>query len=193
MAFPTSPTEGDFHTENNINFVYLDGKWSTVIDGTGVPSFETEGATGPQGATGLQGATGPAGASETQQSSSSSSSGASNPTINADEVSIIGDMVFANIDREDQYFGVGDLAGSWVMTNLPAPNSTTASVAVTLGRLDNWNSTYTGMVYARATYSGSGTIWTMSIHDDSGNRLDSDSGSNNFTLRLAYSFHYRKA
>lgn len=61
MSFPTSPSEGDFHVESNINFVYFEGKWSTVIGGSGVPSFDVIGATGPQGTTGPVGPDGATG------------------------------------------------------------------------------------------------------------------------------------
>lgn len=97
MSFPTSPSEGDYHNENNINFIYQNGKWTTVITGTGVPSFDVVGATGatgagstvagpagpagPTGATGSQGIQGPGGPTgPTGPRGSNGSNGGPGPT-----------------------------------------------------------------------------------------------------------------
>ena len=52
MAFPTDPTpqNGDTYIDNNIIFVYNDGKWTTVVPNSGVPVFDAVGPPGPPGA-----------------------------------------------------------------------------------------------------------------------------------------------
>jgi len=67
MVFPENPSEGQLLEANGINFIYEDGVWTTVVDGSGIPLFEAQGQQGPQGATGasgpqgLKGDPGPAG------------------------------------------------------------------------------------------------------------------------------------